>query len=218
MRSRWRRTSGAAGFSGAAWQLAAAQVAQVDGAHGRAVAGIAGQEVVGGVWACKTQAAGQLCQTSGSRGRLARLVVVQNLQMMFHRAQENIAIRQHAPVFRGQQAEALQAGERIQGVAAADFRLALSVDQLERLGDKFDVADRAFAQLYLAPGAAFLAQVALGALFHGAHGRAYRFGAVVVEQGCAAGAKMPRPGLRSPATSRTLSRACLSHSRACCSR
>ena len=69
----------------------------------------------------------------------------------------------------------------VERVAAADLGLRPAVCQLQILGDELDVADRAFAQLDLAPLATLLAQSGFGAPLHrvhvGAHG-----GRVRVEQ------------------------------------
>ena len=65
------------------------------------------------------------------------------------------------------------AGQGVERIGAAHFGAAVAVDELQVLGHEFDIADRAFAQLDLAPLAAASAELGFNAhlefVYPGAH-------------------------------------------------
>ena len=81
---------------------------------------------------------------------------------MLHRTQEYIAVCERTRFDRQEQPGFAQAGNGLHGGAGADG----GVGQLQRLHDKFNIADGALAEFDLAPLAAFVLQEFFGALLH----------------------------------------------------
>ncbi len=67
-----------------------------------------------------------------------------------------------------------QPRQRVQRLAGTQLRMRATVDELQILHDKLNVADRSLAQLDLAPVPPSLAQLLLGALLHAVNVRAHR--------------------------------------------
>ena len=98
------------------------------------------------------------------------LPVVHQLQRVFDRPQEDIPVGQPAVLVGGQDFGIGQPHQSIQRVGRADMARRRTVNQLQRLHDEFDIADRTGPQLDLAPVATAAAQFGLDAVLRPAHG------------------------------------------------
>ena len=208
--------------SSLSWRLSAGrrpQVAQIDGADRRAVLLGVRHEACACGRAGEAQPPRQVAQVGGVGRQRVGLPVVQDLQVVLDGAQKGVAVRQHAIVVAREIAVLGQPRQGLQRVTGAELRLAAAVGQLQVLRHELGVADRAFAQLDFAPGAAGLAQVRLGQLLHLVHFGAHRVGpARALNSSGSARRRNPAPACSSPATTRARSSACFSHSRALRSR
>ncbi len=105
---------------------------------------------------------GHLFQALAVVGKRMGLLVVDHLQAVFGAPEEGIGVREVAPRRLGDMA---QRGQRLKGLkraAAAQFGLPAAPDQLLGLGEEFDLADAAPAQLDVVASHRDLAAAAMG--------------------------------------------------------
>ena len=112
---------------------------------------------------------GQPLQLPCIRWQFMGLLVVQQLQGMFHGAQKHVAGAELPIPLSGDQAEFRLPHECIQSVCGQHARFFESVDQLQGLSEKLDIANRTCSQFHLRIQLAALPESLFNFGFHGLH-------------------------------------------------
>ena len=107
---------------------------------------------------------GQLRELAAVVGQHVRLQIEHDLQPMLELAEEAVVVFEHRPLLVREAAGFLEAGDRVERVAGANFGQRAAVEQLQELDDELDVANAAVAGFDVAQVAAF----AFGALLDAA--------------------------------------------------
>src|SRR5215813_10421275 len=107
------------------------------------------------------------------------LSVVRHLQLILNVPQENVGLRESVVFFAGEKTLFAQCSEPSQRVPLPDLRRLPAIANLEALGDKFDFANTAGAQLHVATALVTEDHLLVDLAFHAAN----------ISQGC--GVELP---------------------------
>ena len=123
----------------------------------------------------KTQSMGQTGKPCRVIWQRVGLLIVRDLQVMFNRAQKDVTLHTHPVILCCQEFSGEQTIQSVKCVARSYLRMFRSMHQLQVLGHKFNISDRACAKLNFPPFTSGLAEVLFGTLFHAVQVGAYPF-------------------------------------------